>query len=590
MMRVPPASSAGGGVTPGAWVASLLQAFPALRSLLLLAPALLFLGAFYIYPLAGVLWSSVSLPAPGLQNYAHFFRAGIYLHAFAITLRISLLVTALCLLLGYPVAYCLTRVRRTTRGIMLALILIPFWTSLLVRTYAWMVILQRHGIVNQLLSAAGLIDTPLALVYNTVGTVIGMTHILLPMTILSVYTVLLRIDLRLTRAARTMGASPSAAFRHVYLPLSMPGVAAGALLTFVSCLGFYITPALLGGSHDIFIAQLIQQQIDVMLNVGFAAAIATMLLAVSIVLCLVYGRVALAGPAAGGGGNMFRPPGGDDDAEPGGGAPPLIGTLAGVVLAFLIAPIFVTVPLSFSAAEFLTFPPPGVSLRWYAAYLGSAQWRDATWLSLEVGAASALLASVLGTLAALGLAQPALPGKAALSALLISPILVPVIIYALAIYQLYARLHLIGTAGGLVLAYTVLGLPFVLITVSAALQRFDTQLWAAARTHGAGPLATFRAVTLPLIRPSLVVGALLAFVASFDEVVVAIFISGASAITLPKQMWDGVRSEINPTISAVATVMTLLSLGAMAAVALVMLGGGHWERRQRAREALAASR
>ncbi len=240
-----------------------------------------------------------------------------------------------------------------------------------------------------------------------------------------------------------------------------------------------------------------------------------------------------------------------------------------LVFLFLVLPIFVVIPLSFSSAPYLTFPPPGLSLRWYQNYLFREQWRDATVFSFQVGLLVTLLATVLGTLAAFALVRGRFPGKRLVSAFLISPMIVPVIIMAMAVYFLYARLQLIGTTVGMVMAHTVLAMPLVIVTVSATLKGFDRTLEHAARTLGAGPLQTFFQVTLPIIHPGVISGALFAFITSFDEVVIAIFISGTSAITLPKQMWDGIRTELDPTIAAVSALLITMSILLLLALALL---------------------
>lgn len=239
---------------------------------------------------------------------------------------------------------------------------------------------------------------------------------------------------------------------------------------------------------------------------------------------------------------------------------PAIYLFCGVVFLFLVLPLFVILPLSFSSATYLTFPPPGFSLQWYKSYFFSEQWRSATFFSFQVGLVVAVLATVLGTLAAFGLVRGQFRFKRLLNAFLISPMIVPVIITAIAVYHLYAKLHLIGTALGMVLAHTVLAVPLVIITVSATLKGFDRNLEYAARTLGAGPLRTFFRVVLPIIRPGIISGALLAFITSFDEVVIAIFVAGSSAVTLPKQMWDGIRNEINPTVAAVSALLMTMSI------------------------------
>jgi putative spermidine/putrescine transport system permease protein len=240
-----------------------------------------------------------------------------------------------------------------------------------------------------------------------------------------------------------------------------------------------------------------------------------------------------------------------------------------LVLGFLVLPILVIVPLSFSAGTFLTLPLPGLSLRWYEALAGSDPWLNALKNSFIVGIATTVLATGLGTLASLGLVRARFPGKALLMALLISPMIVPVVIIAAGAYFFYASLGLTGSLLGLTLAHTTLATPFVVISVTAALQGFDSSLSRAGASLGASPARVFFDVTLPLIGPGVFSGALFAFITSFDEVVVALFLTGPAQRTLPRQMFDGIRENISPMITAVATLLILLSVMLMTAMELL---------------------
>lgn len=240
-----------------------------------------------------------------------------------------------------------------------------------------------------------------------------------------------------------------------------------------------------------------------------------------------------------------------------------------LVFAYLIFPLVIIVPVSFSSASGLEFPPPGFSLRWYQAYFGDETWMTATLTSVEVGLLTALLASILGTAAALGLARTRFRGQGLLQAFLISPMVVPVIIMAVAIYRLYAAIGLLGTIPGLVLAHTVLAVPFVVVNVSATLTGLDPALERASLSLGADGWQTFRHVTLPLIRPGVLAGALFAFVTSFDELVIALFVSNYQTVTLPKKMWESVRTGIDPTISAISVLLIVLIAGLLAVIELL---------------------
>ena len=257
--------------------------------LLLAAPLLLFMLAFYALPVLSMLMRSVNDPAWTLSHFAALTHDTVFLKVFLNTLYTSLIVTAGTLLLGYPLALSLVRAPRAA-PLILVLILLPFWTSVLVRSYAWMVLLGRHGVINEALLASGLIDTPLRILNTPLATQIAMIHILLPYMVLPIANALRQIDPSLARAASGLGATPWANFRQITLPLSMPGVAAGVLLVFVLALGFYITPAMVGGTREITLSMLIAQQVE-QLNWANAATLSVVLLATALVLIAAFYRL-----------------------------------------------------------------------------------------------------------------------------------------------------------------------------------------------------------------------------------------------------------------------------------------------------------
>lgn len=273
------------------------------RYVLLLVPAVVFLVALYGYPVASMLLRAFNDPTWGLQNFAPLVQArstidvfglslpmNAYIRVFGITLQIALVVTVVTLLLGYPVAYALSSISIARANLLMILVLIPFWTSILVRSYSWMVLLGQEGIVNEALLAAGIRDEPMQLLNTRLAVYMGMIHILLPFMILPLYAVMRGIDRNLMRAAENLGAPPSAVFRRIFFPLSLPGVAAGCLLVFILSLGFYITPALLGGQKDVMISMLIQQQIS-QLKWGFGAALALVLLLLALGIYTLFTRL-----------------------------------------------------------------------------------------------------------------------------------------------------------------------------------------------------------------------------------------------------------------------------------------------------------
>ncbi len=253
----------------------------------------------------------------------------------------------------------------------------------------------------------------------------------------------------------------------------------------------------------------------------------------------------------------------------------LAGVFCALLLLFLLAPVMVLIPMSLGSAEIAEFPPRSLSLDQYRKFLDSRPWLQSAATSVRVGLATTVAATTLGTMAAFGLVRGTFRGKAALSALLIAPRFVPIIITALAFYALFAKLRLIGSEWGLILAHTILACPYVIIIVSATLRGFDRSLEQASRTLGAGPVRTVIEITLPLIRPGMVSAALVAFMMSFDEIVVAIFISGTRAVTLPKRMWDSLTYEMEPTLPAISTLILLATL--------VVFAAAGWARRTAAR-------
>jgi putative spermidine/putrescine transport system permease protein len=250
-------------------------------------------------------------------------------------------------------------------------------------------------------------------------------------------------------------------------------------------------------------------------------------------------------------------------------APVWLWIVVGLVLFFLVFPVLVVVPISFSAANYLQFPPEEWSLRWYEVYFGTQSWQDATLLSFQVALAVMVLATILGSMAAFALSRAQFPGKQAVYGLMLSPLIIPTIITAIAAYFLFARMKLIGNPLALILAHTAIAIPIVVVVVSASLSGFDRRLESAALSLGAGPWYALRRVTLPIIAPGILTAAVLAFLASFDEVVIAVFLAGTGATTLPKKMWEGVWLEITPAIAAASSFLIFMTIILFAAMELL---------------------
>jgi len=245
----------------------------------------------------------------------------------------------------------------------------------------------------------------------------------------------------------------------------------------------------------------------------------------------------------------------------------------GLILFFLICPIFVVLPISLSASKYLEFPPSGLSLQWYRSFFVTKEWVAGALNSVKIGIMTSVLASLLGIPAALTLTRQKFKGEQFIYSFLISPMIIPVIIVAVAVYFHFARFKLIGNIYTITLAHTILAIPVVFITVSASLQGFDQTLEHAAMSLGANRLKTFFKITFPLIRPGVISGALFAFITSFDEVVIAVFLSTYRSLTLPKHMFSIIREEIDPTIAAVSTLLIFTSIFLLLSVAILIRRG-----------------
>ena len=237
----------------------------------------------------------------------------------------------------------------------------------------------------------------------------------------------------------------------------------------------------------------------------------------------------------------------------------LMAAFGGLTVFYLLAPTLVIVPMSFTQARILSFPPHGFTLQWYERMLTDRQWSSGIVNSVEVAVLTAILATVLGTMVALGLARGRLPGSTIVNALALSPLIVPVVIIAVGTFSLFVQWRLAGSLPGLVLAHTALALPFVVVNVGTSLRTMDRNLELAAANLGADPRRTFTRITLPIILPGVLAGAIFAFITSWDEVVVAIFMTSARFRTLPVEMWEQVRQVVDPTVAAVSTTLLVVT-------------------------------
>ena len=556
---------------PRAWI----------RPILLGTPLALLLLVMLVYPVGQLLLLSVySGDAFTLAKYQQLFASSVYVNVMLITLKISLWTTVLAVIGGYPVAYLISSLQKDRKTSWIFWVLLSFWTSFLVRSFAWIVMLGRNGVVNQLLTAMGLQDRPSSLLYSLGAVLVGMVHALMPLAVLTMLSVMENIDRNLPRAALTLGARPGTAFWRVYFPLSMPGVAAGAIMVFVTAIGFFIVPSLLGGRREIVITQLIIEQVQQTMNWGFAGAISVLLLIVVLAVFAIYDKVLGLSTMTGGSSDRNKPAAGDGLLHRAGEAIlGLLGTATDKLLAllprsrrepqpglsipmrgfvllvlfFLSVPALLMIPLSFAGKSGLNWPPVGFSLRHYQDLFASPLWMQAAVRSLVVGLGAAVFAMVVGTPAAFLLVRSKLRGKSLMLAFVLSPIIIPRIIIAVGMFYFFSKVGLVGTSFGLMLGHTVVASPYVVMTMMAVLRNYDTRLDLAAQSLGARPWQTLRHVTFPILAAGLMSSFLFAFATSFDELTIALFATGGMTSTLPKQFWDEVTLQISPVIAAVST-------------------------------------
>lgn len=546
------------------------------------APLVVLLVLFLVYPVGQLLLLSVyGDNGFTLAPYRRLFASSVYIDVLLITLKISLVTTLVCVVIGYPIAYLISVVDKERKARLLFWVLLSFWTSFLVRAFAWIVLLGRNGVINKLLMSLGIISSPASLLYNFGSVLVGMVNALLPLAVLTMLSVMENIDRTLPRAAATLGARPGMAFWKIYFPLSLPGVAAAGIMVFVTAIGFFIVPALLGGRRETMITQLIIDQVQQTMNWGFAGAISVLLLFVVLIVFAAYDRLLglsamtgasaprnaapsrLSGPVRKAGDALLTLLGAISDRiilllpsrrrarnpdQAGLGLQAFVWTM----LLIVSAPTLLMIPLSFGSGG-LNWPPQGFTLHWYETVLNSPVWTQALLRSLMVGVGTGLLAMLIGTPAAFLLVRSDISGKAAWLAFILSPIVVPRMIIAVGLFYVFARMGLVGSAVGLILGHTVVAVPYVVMTMMAVLRNYDMRLDHAAQSLGARPLATLRYVTFPILAAGMMSSFLFAFATSFDELTIALFATGGLNATLPKQFWDEVTLQVSPAIAAVST-------------------------------------
>jgi putative spermidine/putrescine transport system permease protein len=560
-----------------------------LDPLWLALPGLGFLTLFLILPTAQMLSVGFIDKVTGaltVSAFARIWNGGPYLAVLSTTFSVAIWTTLLCVGFGYPLAYWLSRKPPRQQRIAALFVLLPFWTSALIKNFSWMVLLGRNGIIAKTMAAVGVTGGD-HLLFSRTTVVFAMVHTLLPLAVVTMLPVMNQIDRSLMMAASTLGANNARAFWQVFLPLSMRGVAAAGLLVLVASLGFFITPALVGSARETMIGQLIILQINELQNWQLGSALAAILLISTIVTCFVYDRIFGLSSVANDGDRPARP---DNIVRRAGFAVIYLGGLlcglveaawkrnirglprdvllsayAWTMITILLVPIIAFVPMAFTGSTFLSFPPPSLSLRWFEEFAASPLWVGAMVRSFSIGFATAAITSLVAAMAALGVARTRSRLGSVAFLLYLSPMMVPSIVIAIALFYLFARISLVASNTGIVIGHTVIAMPVVFMVMLATFKGHDWKLDAAASTLGAGRLRTFRHITLPLVSSGLAVGFVTGFLQSFEELTIAIFVSGGIKTTLPKQMWDGILLQVSPVIAA-ASVIVLVVVIAMFAI------------------------
>lgn len=602
------------------------------KGVLLAAPATLYLILFFAIPLLllagmsflsrGEIPSKVQFPVT-FQNYTEIFRDPIV----SILLRsisISLKATFACLLLGYPIAFFIgTRKKLWFRQVLLFLVVLPFWSNFLIRTYAWQLILGRRGILNEvLMTRLGLIDEPLAILGTETAVIVGLVYGYLPFMILPIYAVVDRFNFTLVEAGHDLGANDWESFWEIVFPLTLPGIAVGWILVFIPSIGAFVTPNLLGGTKGFMIGNYVNSQFNEAGGswaIGAASSIAIMgLVSIALVAFIQFGQP-----------RHDRPPGKftrlfhwlinvvmtpihwlSDQLRAAAGriripVPPTFGrqrdltvrwigrillwviSVAGIV--FLWLPIVLLIVFSFNESRRFTGRWDGFTTGWYeevfdgiageGSRFSTAELVEALQRSLTISVITTILAVLLGTSMALALARGRFPGKKILEGLLYLPITIPAITMGVSLLVFFRLLN--NTVESLtgedystqmwmvICAHVAFTMSYVAIVVRARLANMNINLEEASSDLGMNAWETFWGVTYPLIRPGIIAGALLAFTLSLDDFVITFFVSGGMTTTLPVYVYGFIRSGISPQINVVSTLMIGVS-AILIAISLVL--------------------
>ncbi len=580
--------------------------FPRLPSSpgLLILPTIVYVGLVFVWPLARLFMASFTQTANPLAHFQRILTTPLYTEALLRQFQYAGMATIGCLILSYPIAYIMRVGSDRIRLVLTVVVVIPLFVALIVRTFGWMVILGRQGPIARIYEL--LVGEAVRVLYSSLAVQIGMLAILLPFMVLPIYSVMTSIDARLVRSAQVMGATPVSAFLTVFFPLSLSGVLTGVVLVFIMGVGFYITPDLLGANSGQVYATLLVRSRQTFHAPGFSEAMAVILLAATLLMLLIASRIMPLQRIWGSGPVPIAPIEVGATATAGrrsrrafshigvavrfrirlvadrvfwsaihvvARVPTAVAVIPGLLcvglaIIILVSPILVAVLSSFGEDMFLSFPPQKLTLRWYQEFTGS-YWIDALLTSVKLSLLSTIFTTVLGGLGAFGLVRANYPGKGAIMALLMSPMIIPAAITGIAIYHVFFPVGLVGTTHGLVLAQSIFALPLVTIIIASNLQGFDIRLEQAARVMGASAFEAVRQITLPILRTGIMVAAFFGFLTTFDELTIALFLAGTRIRTLPVRLWEDLHYKLSPMLAVVSVVENILVLAILLGAVLI---------------------
>ncbi|WP_395396798.1 hypothetical protein WBP07_29460 [Novosphingobium sp. BL-8A] len=477
------------------------------------------------------------------------------------TLRFAALVTLACLLLGTPTAYALVRYSGWARRVMLVAMGVSFTIGTLIRSYAWLAILGSRGLVNSALHVLGWAH-PVKLAFTDGAMLLASVQVTLPLFILPLYGVMQGIDLRMSRAARSLGADPVTAWLTAVLPLALPGIGVSCALVFLTCLGFYAIPTLLGAPDSYLLSQELEVRINTLGDDAGASARIVVMFALVLLSCGLATILRSYAQRAGAGrlsARLLR------------SLEPLarvvapwrwvpVGMIFVFVLALLLVPLVILAPLSLSDDFYLRFPPRAYSLRWIETFLGDPDLLGSAAFTLRIAISAAAIASLTGAMAAL--ASLRLPARRArlVTLAVAAPLVVSPITVTAALYLVALRWSGIESSVLFVAIYAVTGLPYGFLLVGAAARRLDPHLARAAATLGAGPLTSARTVTMPLLATAFASAFVFAFLLAVDDISAGLFLSSSDAMPLALRLWEDLKAAITPLPAAITMLAALIAM------------------------------